>query len=301
MPIARLLITLSLSSLLVLAGCRSQDNTTEEAREVAHAQADAEETGPAHGQEQAREQQLDLIEEESWQSLMGKYRASGTFVLTQLRSSKAKVFNPTRAEQRFSPASTFKVFNTMVALDEGAVADEHEVIRWDQVERMFNKWNQDLTLVSAFEHSAFWVYQETARRVGPERMQFWLDEVQYGNRTMSEEVDMFWLDRSLKISAVEQVRFLETLVTGELPFSASAQAKTKSIMVVEQGGGYALYAKTGMTEEPHLGWYVGFVEADETWMFALNLDLSDFRDRNDRQDITKSILRHEGVLPAEDG
>jgi beta-lactamase class D len=42
-----------------------------------------------------------------------------------------------RASKRFPPASTFKIPNTLFALDAGAVSDEFEVCKWDGIERGF--------------------------------------------------------------------------------------------------------------------------------------------------------------------
>ena len=85
-------------------------------------------------------------------------------------------------ELGFLPASTFKVFNSLVALQTGAVADEHTIILWDSVERR-PEWNVDMDMATAIERSCVPWYQEVARRAGAERMQHWLDTVHYGNAT----------------------------------------------------------------------------------------------------------------------
>ena len=42
-------------------------------------------------------------------------------------------YNPERCDQQFIPASTFKIFNSLVGLETGAVKDEFEVFKWDSV------------------------------------------------------------------------------------------------------------------------------------------------------------------------
>ena len=64
---------------------------------------------------------------------------------------------------------------------------------------------------TAFQNSVVWYYQEVARRVGPEEMQHYLDAAGYGNRKVGSQVDLFWLDGTLRISADEQVEFLKQL------------------------------------------------------------------------------------------
>ena len=55
----------------------------------------------------------------------------GTFLLCDEKADVWHVSDAARARQAFLPASTFKLFNALVALDSGAVRDELEVIRWD--------------------------------------------------------------------------------------------------------------------------------------------------------------------------
>jgi beta-lactamase class D len=44
-------------------------------------------------------------------------------------------------------------------------------------------WSQDHTLRSALQNSVYWYYQELARRIGSEGMQFYLDQFEYGNQS----------------------------------------------------------------------------------------------------------------------
>ena len=55
------------------------------------------------------------------------------------------------------------------------------VIKWDGVKRRVDDWNQDLTMYKAFRVSAVNYYQEVARRIGKDTMQFWLDTVEIWN------------------------------------------------------------------------------------------------------------------------
>ena len=54
-------------------------------------------------------------------------------------------------------------------------------------------WSQDHTLASAMSGSVVWFYRELARRIGPDRMEGYLERFQYGNATVGDEPDWFWL------------------------------------------------------------------------------------------------------------
>ncbi len=77
--------------------------------------------------------------------------------------------------------------------------------------RFYNKWNEDLDMVSAFKYSAVWFYQELARRIGEAQMQHYVTLNHYGNENISGGIDRFWLDGEVRISADEQIELLKKL------------------------------------------------------------------------------------------
>ena len=90
----------------------------------------------------------------------------GTVVISSLKSGQTFIHNDARANQRFSPASTFKVMNTLIALEEKAIVGKDDVFKWDGHVYDLPNWNRDQTLASAFKVSCVWCYQELARRIG---------------------------------------------------------------------------------------------------------------------------------------
>lgn len=185
--------------------------------------------------------------------------------------------HPERCAVRLGPCSTFKIPNTLIGLETGAVTPE-TVFRWDGTKHAIESWNADQTLRDAMRHSCVWCYKELARRVGAERMQGWLDRLGYGNRDISGGIDRFWLGSTLTISADEQVEFLERLWAGKLPFRPEHVARTKELLVYLDGPGGTLSGKTGSCRAPGRtwGWYVGHLRsARGTFVFAANLEAPD--------------------------
>lgn len=244
-------------------------------------------------------------EHPEWGAEFSGRGVNGSIVVFDERAQAWHVFDRARAESRYSPASTFKLFNALVALETGAVADEHEVMRWDGVKRTFDDWNRDHTLASGMKHSVVWYYQAVARRIGAARMQAWLDRVGYGNRDIGGGIDRFWLDGALRISQVEQVGFLRRLASGTLPFRPDVQEAVRRIAIVEAAPGWVLYAKTGWAlvgaEQADFGWYVGWLERDgRRWLFALTIDMPRAReDAPKRISIARSVLARIGALPGD--
>ena len=63
-------------------------------------------------------------------------------VISSLDGKMSYVHNSSRSETRFVPASTFKIPNTLIALEEGAIKNEKEVIQWDGKDRGFDALEQ---------------------------------------------------------------------------------------------------------------------------------------------------------------
>jgi beta-lactamase class D len=73
----------------------------------------------------------------------------GGFLLYDRNADSFTVFRPKECRRRFTPASTFKILNSLIGLESGVIRDEHFVIRWDNVHRGVESWNRDHDLASA--------------------------------------------------------------------------------------------------------------------------------------------------------
>lgn len=233
----------------------------------------------------------------------GKYfqqaNVKGTFILYDLKKDQYLVYNSKRASTRIIPASTYKIFNSLVALETGVINDENEAIAWDGVKRKFPQWNRVQTMRTAIKDSVVWFYQELARRIGQERMQHYINLAGYGNRDISGGIDQFWLQGGLRISPQEQIDLLVKLYRNELPFSQRTMNIVKDILINQKTSDYILRGKTGWATDfiPQVGWYVGYLErSDNVYFFALNIDITKPEDIKARIAITKSILQDMGLI-----
>lgn len=214
----------------------------------------------------------------------------GAFLLYDLKNDKYLAYNSERLQQGYAPASTFKILNSLIALETGVIGDENEILKWDGAVREVAAWNQDHNMRSAIKYSAVWFYQELARRIGEERMQYYVDLVDYGNKNISGGIDMFWLTGDLRITPREQIQLLVRLHQNQLPFSQRAMNIVKDILTFETGGDYVLRAKTGWANR--VGWFVGYVErGDNAYFFANSVVIMKPGDEKARITIVKTLLR----------
>lgn len=240
-----------------------------------------------------------FAEDNALQGLFAKNNLNGTMVIESLDGKERYVFNEKRAQTPLLPASTFKIPNTLIALDKGIVT-EQSVITWDRVERSMPAWNQDQTLQSAFRSSCVWCYQLFARQIGLDAYNSYLKALHYGNETTGNDVERFWLDGELRITAYQQIAFLKRLYTHDLPFKKEHFELLKKIMVDEQTAQATVYAKRGWAVPQgaeHHGWYVGYVESPKgIYFFATNLVTPSSDVLPWRKKVTLEALKSKGIL-----
>lgn len=209
---------------------------------------------------------------------------NSTLVMYQMETDTLLSVNPRRAMQRFAPYSTFKVFNAMVALETGVMTDVESRLEYDASVYplndlpdtvLFNHWREPHNLRTGMRYSVVWFYTEVARMIGQEQMQFYLDEIGYGNANASAWIEerQFWLGNGLEISAYEQVNFLRRMLDYDLPVARSTLDSLRDILVLEHTDSYTVSGKTGTALAGGVSWFIGYVEhEDQTTVFALNTD-----------------------------
>ena len=208
-----------------------------------------------------------------WQRFLPESVANACIVFYDERAGTFHRYSPELCAQGVLPASTFKIFNSLVAIETGVAPDESMRLPWDGRTRAIASWNQDHTLRTAFSNSVVWYYQELARRIGSERMQLYLDRTDYGNGDISAGIDQFWLAGGFRVSPDTQINFLRRLAHDDLPFEARSMSIVRSIMLNAPEGDFVLRAKTGLlleTEPPH-GWWVGYLQRDQERLFFATL------------------------------
>ncbi|MDX8434091.1 class D beta-lactamase [Mesorhizobium abyssinicae] len=180
-------------------------------------------------------------------------------------------------DQRFSPASTFKVPLALIGYDAGVLTDEHTP-SWDYKPE-FNAVKRDRKTVdpTVWERdSVLWYSREITRKVGSERFAGYVSKFGYGNMDVSgnagknDGLTHSWVNSSLEISPAEQTAFLRLLLAGKMPVSAKAHQMAEAIVPSFQAGGWAVQGKTGSTrlgmggeDERSLGWFVGWAAKGE--------------------------------------
>ena len=231
---------------------------------------------------------------------------NGCFALFDNGTGVFTVYNMNRfRDSAYLPASTFKIVNALVGIETGRVKDSGTVIPWDGIIRVHPEWNQDLNMQNAFRYSAVPWFQELARRIGKDTMQHWLDTLGYGRSYrkpfITNNLDTFWLDNTVKVTGDEQLGLVKKLYFGQLPFQPRSQRIVRNMMKREENANYKLSFKTGSattSQGQSVGWITGFIEENNhPYFFVLQLDSGDPHINPDvALTMLKQILRQYGFM-----
>jgi len=227
------------------------------------------------------------------EDIFKKSKINGSLVISAL-DGKEFIYNKSRVNKRYLPGSTFKMPNTLIALQEKAIKDEYEILKWDGKIRTYKPWNKDQNLQSAFPISCVWCYQELAKKIGNDKYLQHLQKLNYGNQKTGLDLTTFWLSGDIKISVNEQIKFLKKLYNSELPYEKEYINVLKKIMIVEKTDKYTIRVKTGWTQD--IGWYIGYIETkNKVWFFALNANIQ-WEQLKYRKQIVMEALKIKNII-----
>ncbi|MCX2743340.1 class D beta-lactamase [Mangrovivirga sp. M17] len=211
-----------------------------------------------------------------FQTILDSASITGSILIYDLGTGKYYSNDFERSRKGFLPASTYKIPNSIIALETGVVDNENSVFKWDGKKRGLKVWEQDLTLKEAFHLSCVPCYQEVARKIGVKTMNEYLDKFKYGNiKVDSTTIDVFWLEGESSIDQFQQIDFLQRLYQSKLPISQRTESIMKQMMVIEETEQYRISGKTGWSTRQgnDNGWFVGYIEVqDSVYFFATNVE-----------------------------
>lgn len=227
----------------------------------------------------------------------------GTFILYDIENGKVIGYNMERSRIQFPPASTFKIFNSLIGLSTGVVKDTDEVFyKYDGKKMYLKSWEDDMSLKTGIKVSHLPSYQKLATMIGYDNMKKNIDNLNFGNENIGtkENLTTFWLRGPLKISALEQVELLGKLAYKKLNYSEEIQQEVIDIIKLDSGKNWTLYGKTGWgtrNVKVPIGWFVGWVnENGKIYSFAINMDTETTDKLPLREEIAIKSLKSVGLL-----
>ncbi len=245
----------------------------------------------------------DFVLKQEFQQLFDSAKLNGAVLIYDLQKDTFYSNDFEWCKKGHLPASTFKIANSIIALETGVVENDSTLLKWDGQKRAVKIWEQDLILRDAFHFSCVPCYQGVARKIGVERMIEYLDKLDYGNMQVdSSNIDYFWLKGESEITQFQQIDFLRRFYLSKLPISEGTEKIMKRMMVIEENENYKLTGKTGWSDSNgNNGWFVGYVETKNgIYFYAANIEPTENFDMDlfsgIRKEITIKALKQIHIL-----
>ncbi len=223
----------------------------------------------------------------------------GSFVLYDMKADSYTIHDRDKSVTRVSPASTYKIYSALIALETGIIDMDRSEEEWNGITYPFEVWNQDQNLLSAMQNSVSWYFQNLDAKVGLKTLSVYYNRLPYGNCDLSGGTSDYWMESSLRISPVEQVRLMKDFYLNETIFKSEHVNTLKAILRLSEKDGAVLSGKTGtgsVNGKVINGWFVGYVENDgRTFIFATNIQGKDHAGGSAAVKVTLEILQHKHI------
>ena len=225
-------------------------------------------------------------------SRFGNY--DGSFVLYDITKNRWLIYDEKNALKRVSPESTYKIYSALIGLDEQVITPSDNLQKWDRTAYPFQEWESDQTLSTAMAASVNWYFQNIDAQLGSQTIYQHLKELNYGNMMVGPNLDHYWMESTLKISPVEQVKLLSQLYADELPFDRDSMRLVKDSILISDSNSGSVYGKTGtgrVNDQDINGWFVGYIQKrNHTYIFATNIQSNQDATGIIASEITLNIL-----------
>jgi beta-lactamase class D len=201
----------------------------------------------------------------------------GSFALLENGTGKFTIANLSHyKDSASSPLSSFFILPTLIALDKGII-------------------NQNQVGWVSMDSTPY--YQNIITQLGRQEILKTIDSIKYGKGVVSANMNEFWKDGSLKITADEQLGLIKRVYFKELPFQKRSQEIFKKGMVKEENSNYKLSYLYASDSTKNNSWVLGFEEENtHIYFFVLHTTGKTAAASNNSVALLKKILLQQGFL-----
>jgi beta-lactamase class D len=201
----------------------------------------------------------------------------GSFALLENGSGKFTIANLSHyKDTASSPLSSFFILPSLIALDKGII--NHNQASW-----------------ASMDSTSY--YQNIITQIGRQTIIKTIDSIHYGKGVVSANMDEFWKDGSLTITADEQLGLIKRAFFKELPFQKRSQEVFKKMILKEDNSNYKLSYLTAADSTTNNTWVIGYEEENtHIYFFVLHTTSKTAAATNNSVALLKKILLQQGFL-----
>jgi len=211
--------------------------------------------------------------------ILDSAKVSGTFAIMENGSGQFTITNLTLyKDSSFAPLNTFFAIPILMGLDKGYI--KHDTSSWVSLDSVN-------------------YYNSIIEKMGRVNILKTIDSMHYGKGIVSNDLNSFWKNGSLRITADEQLGLIKKLYFGQLAFQKKSQDVFKKMILKEDNASYQLSYIVGANKliTPSF-WIVGYVEENKhPYFFVMHLETKNTQFHNESVvSLLKSILLQQGFL-----
>ena len=201
----------------------------------------------------------------------------GSFALLENGTGKFTIANLSHyKDSASSPLSSFFILPSLIALDKGII-------------------NQNQASWVSMDSIPY--YQKIITQLGRQEILKAIDSIKYGKGVVSANMNEFWKDGSLKITADEQLGLIKRAYFKELPFQKRSQEIFKKMILKEDNSNYKLSYLTASDSTTNNTWVIGYEEENtHIYFFVLHTTSKTATATNNSVALLKKILLQQGFL-----
>ena len=201
----------------------------------------------------------------------------GSFALLENGTGKFTIANLSHyKDSASSPLSSFFILPTLIALDKGII-------------------NQNQASWVSMDSTPY--YQNIITQLGRQEILKTIDSIKYGKGVVSANMNEFWKDGSLKITADEQLGLIKRAFFKELPFQKRSQEIFKKMILKEENSNYRLSYLHATDTLTNNSWVMGYEEENtHIYFFILHTTSKTAAASNNSVALLKKILLEQGFL-----
>ncbi len=202
-------------------------------------------------------------------SIYKKFGVTGACVVFNQRMNSYYYSDTIKIQTLQTPNNSFHLYAGLIGLESGVIKN-YETPSGDDT-----LTNDNLIKALKSDNPVF--FSVNARKLKQEKIQNWLNLLNYGNRDISGGTTVFWNNNSLKISTKQQFDLLKKLYYYNLPFSFENIRLVKSTFRLTKLVNKNVYTfkVTGLQNSKQHAWYIGYVEfLNNTYLFVQSLENS---------------------------
>ncbi len=209
-------------------------------------------------------------------------------------------------DSAYQPGFTFSILSSLIAIETGRIRDEKVMLPLIAASSSDTSQsaNAECNMIQAFKQHTNEYFHVVNNAIGKDTMQHWLDTLGYGslvNKYKIIDLQKFWMDNSLKVTADEQLGLMKKLYFKQLPFQQRCQTIVKEQLSQEANSNYSIsYINSNSiaANNKYYNWIAGWIEENKhPYFFVLHTDANTAANLSESsKKLLYDILKHYGFF-----